>query len=139
MNLKSLRLISIAIVFFASSSSAEIAAWYANVDSILVDDKNYGGCMIAVTPDPSSQTDGACTTNWISLNCKALDPTDYGYDADAAGYTIPKKSDGAAKLGAAQLAFVTDTQLYIVVNTGVKFNSRCVAIRAQNTKRPLAQ
>ena len=128
------RLVGMALLALSAAGvNAGTQAWYAEVEAVLVDDVAYGGCMIALKPTPVTATGGVCTTNWVSLNCKALDPTDFGFDAAAAGYTVPTKSDGANKLAAAQLALVTGTQLYVVVNDAVRFNSRCVATRLQNT------
>ena len=102
----------------ASAQEANGAAWYTKVGSIIIDDANYGGCAVNLSVPPSAQSALNCSTAWLSLDCSGV---------------VNTKSQGAAKLAAAQLAFVTQQCIRVAAYDLPKFNGHCYGVQITNT------
>ena len=102
-----------------TSSSAISATGYvtANVDAVMLDDVSFGGCMIKLSTD-INDTLPACGENWVTLDCLAAFP----------GNT---KSNAQTKLSLAQLALVTNRQVYVGATDSRKANGYCFATLLQ--------
>ncbi|MEM1190959.1 MAG: hypothetical protein AAGI72_20680 [Pseudomonadota bacterium] len=100
-------------------ASAATAADFFAIEQIVIDEVNFSGCMARLSPGP--QVLGLnCANGFVTFDCK--------------GQLGSARADANAKLAAAQLAFVTDTQLFIRVDDTKKANGFCLAVRVDNTK-----
>lgn len=90
----------------------------AKVTSILTDDSNYGGCMAYLSVNPATVLP-ACGGSWITFDCLASLPTS-------------TKSTNLNKYSAAQLAYVTNGNLFVSFNDAKKINGFCYAERVDN-------
>ncbi len=99
-----------------SSAYAAKAGIFAKVTTILLDDVNFGGCMAALDSAPSG-TGLDCADPWVSFSCTG---------------DFNSRSQGDRKLAAAQLALVTQTTFYVVIDDTKKHNGYCFAERADN-------
>lgn len=101
-------------------ASAALREYTGTVAQILVDEGYYGGCMAKMTPNIRDQ--GINCGNWVSFDCNG---------------TYGSKSDGSNMLSSAQLALVTGTQLFIVLDTNKKFQELyCKSVRVDNFAAP---
>jgi len=99
----------------SGGASASTATWFSSINGFIVDDANYGGCMVSISPDAASQAGiSDCAATWVSLDC-------------AGGFG--SKSDGQTKLSQAQLAWVTGKQIRVRANNLKKHNGYCVIER----------
>ena len=80
----------------------------------------YGGCAAKVDPAIGIPPAG-CHNRWVSFDCAGI---------------FHSKADGRNNYSGAQLALVTDTQVYLVVNTSRKLNGYCLVERINNSKVP---
>lgn len=80
-------------------------------------DVAYGGCAAKVDPAIGIPPAG-CHNRWVSFDC--------------AGAFI-SKADGRNNYSGAQLALVTDTQVYLVVNTTRTLGGYCLVERINNS------
>ena len=88
----------------------------------LVFDANpkYNGCLVRVSPNPAD-TFGNCGNNYITLGCDGL-----------AG---PTRAQAAVHLNAANLAWVTETKVYMRLYDSTPVgNAYCLADRVDNTR-----
>lgn len=109
---------SLMLLFFLTESSlAATAGKKVNVEAILLDDTAYGGCMAKVSPSPATYNGVSCAANYVTFSCTG----EYN-----------SKSISANKFAAAQLAYVTGNQLYIIVDDTKKHNGYCYAKRVDN-------
>lgn len=115
------------LALLAASGTCLAQAMLVNVSNITVTtDGSYGGCMIKISPinaindqagvAPGNGT-GQCQTGFLSLDCDG-------------NYLTSKKS--SSQMTAAQLAYVTGKQMYVVVDTTKKNNYYCLASRIDN-------
>ena len=99
----------------ATCASATTATWFATITGFIIDDSDFGGCMIGVSPDPSAQSGiGDCPATWLSLDCAG---------------NFNTKSQGQSKLNQAQLAYVLGKQVRVRANNQKKANGYCVGER----------
>ena len=121
------RLIQIGIAGFvsawASFGSAAIGeSGSVAVVSTLQDPVNYGGCMARISPGPAAiNAYGGGTLNcpgdvFVSFDC--LNSSETG-----------SKSTNTGLFETAQLAYVTDALVNIVVDDSIKLNGFCLARR----------
>ncbi|MDB2643186.1 hypothetical protein N9Y37_01925 [Luminiphilus sp.] len=104
------------ILLISASISLADTAGYAGVpDKLIVDPKNYGQCM-ARFPTMVINLAG-CRADYVSFACSG----------DMEGIS---KTAGTAAWGNVQLAYVTQTPVFVVVdNTKIYNEQYCVAVR----------
>ena len=91
------------------------ATWFGTINGFIVDDTNYGGCMISISPDAASQAAiSDCAATWVTLDCQGA---------------FGSKSDGQTKLSQSQLAWVTGKQIRVRANNAKKHNGFCMIER----------
>lgn len=114
-----LKLVAATLILGATSgvASGATASYFAQVDRIISDDVNFGGCMAVTVPGPQS-TGLTCGNNFVTFDCTA----DFG-----------SKSAAQQKLSAAQLAFVTNKQVRLVIDDAQTHNGYCFVRRIDNT------
>jgi len=100
---------------------AATATFTAGVTQVLIDDNNFAGCMARLTVDVGGQLAG-CSGRFVTLDCT--------------GELGSSNSIASAKLGAAQLALVTDTTVRVTVDNTRVANRYCLARRIDNTQTP---
>ena len=100
------------VLFWSGIVSAATDTWSTKVTQFLVDDSQFGGCLAFLSVPPSSRSAISCPSGWVSFDCTG---------------TVNSKSEGSIKLGAAQLAFVTDKCIIVTANDAVTFNGQCHA------------
>ena len=107
-----------ALVYSPSPAEAQTSRWVTQIDRLMVDSEYFGGCMAALTVPPQAQPGyEGCSATWVTLDCEGL---------------INTKSEGAAKLSAAQLAYVTGKEVQVQVYAQRKINGYCWARRVDN-------
>lgn len=107
----------VAPLLTAPTSFAAQAYLRADVTRVFTDELEFGGCMAALSPAPS--TSGlSCPDPWVTFSCTG---------------DFNPKSVGAAKLAHAQLALVAGTQVVVKLDDARKHNSYCYATRIDNT------
>lgn len=104
-----------ALVLHSASAQAASSAIVANVTKILVDDANFGGCMVKFSVDPSVNLAG-CAANFLTFDCNADFPES-------------TKANAQTKLGQAQLALVSGRGVYVKYTDDRKANGYCFARR----------
>lgn len=127
MKKKMIGIVGAVLVGFTAQAGATQAGWSAGVETILVSDTEYGGCMAQLDPRPSTIGNLNCPTAYVTFNCLGLT------DPNAPTYT-PSKSVAQTLLGSMQLAFVTDSKVYVRANDAVKIDGHCLATLVQSTK-----
>ena len=101
-------LVSTIVVGVAWATEAE---FNTEVDRLMVDSANFGGCAARITG--SVAANGlACSGPWVSFSCTG---------------DFNSKSDGSNKFAQAQLAFVTDKQVRIRLDDTKRHNGYCFA------------
>lgn len=101
-------IVSTTLVGMASATEAE---FNTEIDRLMVDSANFGGCAARITG--SVAANGlACSGPWVSFSCTG---------------DFNSKSDGANKFAQAQLAFVTDKQVRIRLDDTKRHNGYCFA------------
>lgn len=93
------------------------APWDAQVLAIVTDSSAFGGCIALVSPAPSAQAGVNCAGDYVTFSCTG---------------DFNSKSAGASKLSAAQLAFVTQGTVRLVVQDQFTHNGYCFARRIDN-------
>ena len=78
---------------------------------VVSDNVAYGGCMVKVSPAPSSLW-SQCAGDYLSFSCSGV---------------FNSKSDAASLLSTAQLAYVMNKQVIITVENGNLHNTFCTA------------
>lgn len=125
LRIKSRPVFGAVLAFFltpAAVSAASIVEEF-HVTQITLDATKYNGCLIKVVPTPTAFFP-SCGFGFVTLGC----------DGEAG----PTKSAAALNLQAAQLAFVTDTKIYMrVYDSKPAGNGYCLADRVDNTKVPV--
>ena len=102
----------------ASESKAQASRWVTKIDRLIVDSEYFGGCMAALTVPPQDQPGyESCASTWVTLDCDGL---------------INTKNEGAAKLSAAQLAYVTGRDVLVQVYAQKRINGYCWTRRVEN-------
>jgi len=89
----------------SSAVHSATAYWATGVDSVLIDDSNYGGCMILLSNPPSAQAGLNCPAPFATLSCDG---------------EFSSKTEAQTKLNGAQLAMVTDTVVGVRVDDARK-------------------
>ena len=101
----------------AHQAMAANAGFTAKVQTILYDDEDFGQCMVNPSVNPGTVQGVTCNNNWVSLDCAG---------------NFGSKASGAAKLSAAQLAQVTDSDIYFYLDDTKTYNGGfCVAVRVE--------
>ena len=114
--------IVIVSVLCCAKIMAATATFTAGVTQVLIDDQNYAGCMARLTENVGNQLAG-CNGLFVTLDCT--------------GELGSSKSIASAKLGAVQLAMVTDTVVRVTVDNTRLANNYCIARRIDNTQTPV--
>jgi len=83
----------------------------------LLDSSLYGGCMAALSASPSVPLPN-CSPWWVSFACNSSDPA-----------AVVDPVVGYRMMDQAQLAFVTQKDVFLVVDDSRIFNGYCVATR----------
>ena len=114
----SIREITVAVILVATSSGALAAdgSVTGRVARILVDDTDFGGCMVLVSGANIRASLPACKDAWLTFDCLV-------------GFPESSKSVAQNKLSAAQLAMVTGKDIYIEATDSRKANGYCFATR----------
>lgn len=108
--------VTIFFILGASFATGALREYTGTVNRILVDEGYYGGCMAEMIPSIRDQ--GINCGTWVSFDCNG---------------TYGSKSDGRNMLSSAQLALVTGTQIFLVLDTNKKFQELyCKAVRVDN-------
>lgn len=94
------------------------AQFTANVLEILIDDTDFGGCMARLSTDPEERV-ATCGTAWVTFDCLAAFPNS-------------TKGQAQAKLGAAQLAYVTGNTVRVTITDASTANGKCLASKIRN-------
>ena len=91
----------------------------AVIQGIISDSLDFGGCMVQMPSGKRPHDAGfACPTDgWVTIDCKAQHP-----DTES-------KADATSVFSSAQLAFVTEAPIRLVVDDTKKINGYCVARR----------
>lgn len=105
----------VTLILWSSASLGATAGKETNVLRLLNDNKNFGHCMIFTTAVVSID----CPAGWFSLDCKG---------------SFHEKETTRRLWDAAQLAFVTDSLIYLVANDQKKHNGYCVLDRLDVVK-----
>ena len=115
MNIRSWIAVISALVGFACPSYGAGGELDTRVTRILQSETDYGGCMVRVSPAPSTVAEKNCPGNFVSFDCNGQ-------------YRASKI--GNAMLQTAQLALVADKQLKIILDDSRKVNEYyCIATR----------
>lgn len=85
------------------------------VNVVLVDGKNFGGCMAQISQDISDKLP-ACKADWVTFDCLGVFPE-------------TTKSIAQNQLSTAQLAFVTRKNVYIKATDSRRVNGYCLVER----------
>ena len=85
----------------------------ASVTQVLVDDAAYGGCMVRISPSPSTEL-GTCGADFITLDCDGA-------------FTTSKQSQ--RKLDSSNLSLVTGNRMAVYFTDTKKHNGYCLATR----------
>ena len=105
------------VIFVAPSFSAT-AQFTAKVLEVLVDDSDYGGCMVRLSQDPATKLAG-CGASWVTADCLAGAPTS-------------TKSLANTKLQAAQLAYLTGNNVRVIISDAYTANGKCLLKTIRN-------
>ena len=100
----------------ASGSMAQNVLESSKVTRILNDSENFGQCMALLVPGPEDLAIG-CAVNWVTFSCDG---------------TFSSKSLAQQKFSSAQLAYVTEGNVRVVVDQTKKHNGYCFAERIDN-------
>lgn len=100
-----------AVLLVGSIANAENVIMTGAVTQLLLDAENYGGCMAALNPLPSTQ-DARCGGRWVVFSCDG---------------TYNSKSAGRSSYDSAVAASVLDADITVVVDTDRKHNGYCFA------------
>lgn len=94
---------------------SEDKTFNSEVVQVLVDDSNYGGCMVRLSVDPQTQL-ANCGSGFASLDCLKQ---------------FPESTAGIAanKLAQAQLALVTGREVRLRITDTRKVNGYCFVNR----------
>lgn len=114
--------ITLVLVFALIAASANAASTVREfiITQITLDATQYNGCLVKVSPSPTAYFSN-CGYGFVTLGCD--------------GNAGPTKSEAAANLSAAQLAFVTDTRVYMrIYDSKPAGNGYCLVDRVDNTK-----
>lgn len=87
----------------------------ATITTLLVDQADFGGCMVELSVDPQSILPG-CSSDWVTLDCLAVFPES-------------TKSIAQTKLSQAQIAFVANRRVRVYLTDARKANGYCLATR----------
>ena len=102
----------ICVVSTAPVKAAE-SVLVSTVVQVLVDDSDYGQCMVRLADSPTSQLAG-CGADWLTLDC-------------AGDFSTSKKA--ARKLDSVNLALITGKRLAAYFRDSQKHNGYCYAFR----------
>lgn len=117
MKTKKIQIILGVLVLYCSAGTwAAVEAKTVTPTRLLTDPKNYGYCMIYSTGLVFSHN---CANRWISLDCKG---------------SYHSKEASRLMWDAANLAYATESNVYVVVNDARKHNGYCVADRLDVVK-----
>lgn len=105
-----------ALLIMASSASAQNVLEQSKVTRLLNDSVNYGQCMALLVPGPESLAID-CEVNWVTFSCDG---------------TFSSKSLAQQKLSSAQLAYVTQGDVRVVLDPTKKHNGYCFVERIDN-------
>ena len=100
-----------ALSLLTGSAFAEVVRVDGRVQASLVDDTNFGGCMVLLD---TQATGNNCTTSWVSFSCTG------DFNSPATGF---KKYDTAV------LGQFTGNRIAVFVDDARKHNGHCYAIR----------
>lgn len=113
-----LRAVTVAVILTITSGGALAADGSVTglVARFLVDDTDFGGCMVRVSGGNIRASLPACKSDWLTLDCLV-------------GFPESSKSVAQNKLSTAQLAMVTGKTVYIEATDSRKANGYCFATR----------
>jgi hypothetical protein len=105
------------LLALTSSAFAATKTYTASVTKTRVQNDNFGGCMAALAPSPSTIAGVACKAVWATMSCSG----DFNSPAE-----------GQQKLAAAQLALVTGNKIAVLIDDSKKHNGYCFIRRIDN-------
>jgi len=105
-------LVGLCVVAGAPARAAD-GVLVTTVTQVLVDDNDYGQCMVRLADSPTTQL-GGCAADWLTLDCKG----DYSTSKEA-----------ARKLDSVNLSLVTGKRLAAYFSDSLKHNGFCYAWR----------
>jgi hypothetical protein len=106
-------LILIVVAALSSSAFAARAAFNADVVRVLSDSENYGGCMALLSVRPADRGLD-CWGSWVTFSCSG---------------DFSDRASAIRKFEMAQVALLTDNQIFVVVDDTKKHNNYCFAPR----------
>ena len=110
--------ISIMLLSVCAIGNADTGGLKTTVSQTLSDADNFGGCMALLETQPA--TIGLdCKDGWVTFSCT-------GDFAD--------RSAASRNFDSAQLAMLTETEVYVVIDDSQKHNGRCFASRVAMIK-----
>lgn len=104
-------LLSYLLLSAATASQAEITAHRVNIETLLTDANNYGGCMAQLT---NFNNPAGCGRSWVTFDCSGLHN---------------EKEAGRRALELAQMAFALEKEVIVFVETTEKINGYCTVKR----------
>jgi hypothetical protein len=105
---------------FSSAVTADTAGYSGKPDKLITSAKDYGYCMARFPT--MNVTLAGCDPTYVSFAC----------EGDMPGVS---KTSALAAWSAVQLAYVTDQELFVVVDNTLTYNLKyCVATRTDNNK-----
>ena len=78
------------------------------------DEESFGSCMAWLTVSPMSEGLDCSADNWVTFSCNGEHHS---------------KSSARRMFDSAQMAFMTDRRVRVVVDDSRKHNTRCLAVR----------
>ena len=102
-------------VFWSPTSHTAVEGRSGKVTSIMAHDTLYGNCMIYI----ASTSTIDCPGGWVSLSCSGQ---------------LNTRSNAARMLEMAQMAYATNTNVYVNVTDEKKHNGYCVVNRLDISK-----
>ena len=103
----------LASLWISGSALAATGVLVANVTQVLVDDANYGGCMVRLDTSPTTIVAG-CAESFLTLDCTG---------------DFTSKSKAQRKLDSANLSLVTGKRMAVYFTDASKHNGYCLATR----------
>ena len=107
--------LAVFVLFWSAYGSAAVESTESKIGKLLNDVNNYGQCMMKITYESNI----SCANHWVSLDCKG----------DFIDRAVSRRMWDSA-----QLAFATNSTVFVVVSDAIKHNGHCVVVRLDISK-----
>lgn len=111
---KLLATIAGAALLTSAASADEVRSTWTKVDRLLIHETEFGGCMAMLSNDSLTSNSGGACTDWVAFSC-----TGELNDEDTA----------LRMFEAAQIAYLTNREVRVTVDSSRKHRGHCVAVR----------